>query len=743
MDYVKNSNPFGVSINRPRADDQKPILENLKFIMSDDQHVREAIQDDYDLKWVPNTPVFISAQTGSGKNTFIEEVLIKKMIPLGYRMLLLSNRTALGRQEKERIAALMDKIAPRENAYRSYTQEVNRRNGEMLDEFEDFGSITIKSYQGYMSRKNDMLDHYDFIIFDECHFFLADAKFNKNTYQILEDILGRFPYSIRIYMTATPSEVIVPIIKRERFFQQGAKFTERRFDPLVYGRLPGQRCWDNHCPAERREYTLIDYNRTSSILAETHKKKTSNTGIVYAAEEEQRETHRTYNGYNAVVYELKRDYSAVNCKYLKIDKNTQSSRNNDKASLPSHYQKIVKLINDQIQVEKKQSTKENEKEKWLIFVPNKIYGKLLVRDIGDEYADNMDATSKNNSDSVYNEITKNEKFRKKVLVTTSVLDNGVNIKDLALKNIAIFVFDKVSFMQMLGRKRTEPNGEVTLYIQEYSRTSLNFKLQNIKKDLGRIYNSKADSKAVIREIFDNDDIFFCTSYEETTISYNPFMEDKLKCDKLFLEKFSLKSDQVKEDSQITSDITYDQFVQQIKGGSSKVTNEEILSGDETDFGQQTIIEQLSWLGKAASFDPCNYLEDITMDDLQEKKNELLAFLDSKYIKDEFPVGNKSNNNEIDEFYKQYGMTPEEQETFSEKFTLLYKGTFGSRKEDKSDDQVYRKKIINKCLSDENLPYELMSQSVKIKNEEGKRFNTDKRSMTFWVLVNNNSRGLQP
>ena len=52
----------------------------------------------------------------------------------------------------------------------------------------------------------------------------------------------------------------------------------------------------------------------------------------------------------------------------------------------------------------------------------------------------------------------------KVLITTSVLDNGVSIHDPEVGSIVIATESKVSFLQMIGRIRAENTGECNLFI---------------------------------------------------------------------------------------------------------------------------------------------------------------------------------------------------------------------------------------------------------------------------------------
>lgn len=58
-----------------------------------------------------------------------------------------------------------------------------------------------------------------------------------------------------------------------------------------------------------------------------------------------------------------------------------------------------------------------------------------------------------------------EKRSKKILITTSVMDNGISLEDEYLRNIVIMADTKETFIQMLGRKRIKNNNEkLNLYI---------------------------------------------------------------------------------------------------------------------------------------------------------------------------------------------------------------------------------------------------------------------------------------
>lgn len=127
------------------------------------------------------------------------------------------------------------------------------------------------------------------------------------------------------------------------------------------------------------------------------------------------------------------------------------------------------------------------KGKWLIFVDSINYGKelykSLVKDeslkddvvfIDAEYEKNPDASTS------VDEIAKNKYINKKVVICTSVLDNGVSFNDNCLRNVIILTDTEEEFIQMLGRKRFDGKS-VNLYICKRNRKYFTDRLGYVKK----------------------------------------------------------------------------------------------------------------------------------------------------------------------------------------------------------------------------------------------------------------------
>lgn len=168
--------------------------------------VSNVIGEDY-KNWNKGDIVTIKAQTGTGKTHFITNKLIPHMGDYE-RMLIVSNRRNLKRQFKKDLFDYYKTPLP--NTFKE------------LDDLGSIENITIMSYQTLADLKNREeygedqlnLDIYDYIICDECHFFLTDSSFNNKCDLAFKELIrGRHRNAIKIFISATIDEVEQSIIK--------------------------------------------------------------------------------------------------------------------------------------------------------------------------------------------------------------------------------------------------------------------------------------------------------------------------------------------------------------------------------------------------------------------------------------------------------------------------------------------------------------------------------------------------
>lgn len=408
--------------------DNGNINIDFNYIDSKDcKWLSDALKNKINL-WNHLTPVFISAQTGTGKNTFIRENLLLRAYQSGERILLLSNRIALNRQSKLQYAQYIRDLTG--NSY--YVEKFDEYTNKGIDKFSDFGFITICSYHQFYDKHLLDNNEYSYIVCDECHFFTSDATFNIYTDKILEYIVMSGKNSIRIYMTATIENVFEPIIRLEtqwiedeiRNLEEQANFQRDCKMDIInrvnmqldfqYGR--NEFWYHNPDDAISRQLEDIDRNLQES---------TSNIKM------------------KCFFYYMSRNYDYV--------ENVYTYKNHGE---------LLEVINA-------------SEDKWLIFVfrlPSQDKEDALNNISRKVVELSREKVNNNNSVAyeVYNRIIEREYFNEDVLITTSLLDNGININDEKLKNIVIDVFDRTEFIQMLGRVRIKGNRKINLYIREYT-----------------------------------------------------------------------------------------------------------------------------------------------------------------------------------------------------------------------------------------------------------------------------------
>ncbi len=132
-------------------------------------------------------------------------------------------------------------------------------------------------------------------------------------------------------------------------------------------------------------------------------------------------------------------------------------------------------------------------DKWLIFVNTIAQGEELKAMLNSRYGENtavfIHAANKNKEASeFYEELLTQEKVSVKVLIATTVIYNGVNIKDSELKNVVLPVATMPVIKQLIGRKRILDSKSETLnvYFPISSQSDIKKRFRNC---LEKLYSS--------------------------------------------------------------------------------------------------------------------------------------------------------------------------------------------------------------------------------------------------------------
>lgn len=122
-------------------------------------------------------------------------------------------------------------------------------------------------------------------------------------------------------------------------------------------------------------------------------------------------------------------------------------------------------------------------------------------------------------------------FNNRMLITTKVLDNGVDFKDRKIKHIICDIFDLESAIQCLGRKRIlDENDTCVFYIRDYQNYELNLFYKKVVEQLEPVTLLKEDKPEWIKK-YGKD-----REYKDYTIFYDFDYTHDWKINELRFEK---------------------------------------------------------------------------------------------------------------------------------------------------------------------------------------------------------------
>ena len=324
-------------------------------------NVQEALASEADY-FTARDPTLIVAPTGSYKSTFALLELVSRAIKNGKNVLIILNRVGLAVQLKQKVMEVTN------------SPLLGCLTDKGLQEMDHFGCVCVITYHRLPAFVNDptnavWIENMMYVVADEIHFIVSDSSFNEKCSYYLDLLTQKFQHAIRVYMTATEWDVLLPLAEAEK---------------------------KNYLDCTRAVYPWVS----------------------------PREFRR---------YVFPADYSHVSLHFF------------------SDMQEIIEKIN------------QNPNEKWIVFVSSKKKGKALAKEL-EERAIYLDADSKGTEE--WHQLLKDNKFQQQVLITTPVLDCGVNVIDDKLCNIVIVTDERTRLIQMLGRKRCQRDEYVNLYVYD-------------------------------------------------------------------------------------------------------------------------------------------------------------------------------------------------------------------------------------------------------------------------------------
>lgn len=282
----------------------------------------------------------------------------------------------------------------------------------------------------------------------------------------------------------------------------------------------------------------------------------------------------------------------------------------------------------------------SDNDKWLILVNSKNDGYELAEQlnilIGKNTAVFINSDNKKSAavNEIYSSMLKNEKFDFKVLIATSVIYNGINIKDEKLRNIVVPETTISVIKQVIGRKRIlEGDNRVNVYFPLVDENQI------YKRLMGKIREYFDVCNPIMKNICDINSSDSISKY----VCCIPFINDKV-----WTARFT-------ENIAATTKLHFDTMYYLY------------LYKRIRDDKEAYIKSVLEYMGIPEKFNDLEYLDVSAEEDVQDEMDQeeklyadFVDFLD-KYA-DKSPIEDKRNED------KEYSVIPD----FSEKFDEYYR-----------------------------------------------------------------------
>ncbi|MDE6088018.1 MAG: DEAD/DEAH box helicase family protein [Oscillospiraceae bacterium] len=168
------------------------------YVMGDDKNYLSSIFTTEDVDHLNTGESILASPTGSGKTKAIEKIV--ESIRKDKLVIILTNR----------ISCKIQLVKDLCNIYGLKDIPPELSDKITLDE-----NIKIMCYQEFVNNRYRYHEKKMLLILDECHFFAEDSTFSNCLQKILDFLLVNLDNTIRIYITATPDDIINTIWKLE------------------------------------------------------------------------------------------------------------------------------------------------------------------------------------------------------------------------------------------------------------------------------------------------------------------------------------------------------------------------------------------------------------------------------------------------------------------------------------------------------------------------------------------------
>lgn len=604
------------------------------------RYVSDIIGDDY-KKWCAGDKVLISHGTGGGKTWFVLRVLLKHAKEQGKHLVYFCNRKFLSKQVQSAAEKLLlNELGEDEEDLAKYLHIRTYQHSERVFDYPDIKAldengklITYEEWPGHTTYQMEVTqDHVLYYVYDESFYIVADASFNAQTHHWYDKAaIWKNKNSISVFLAATPE----PLLLYAQFRYDGVDLKELSKRCVAAYSIAKNEYQDRWVRYYYPPYVTADKGyRQASFRNDKDSAETFRNQIYSQVVEECQNPYKDFFDNVEKAY----DSGKLFFNYVYQDERTPQQRYD---YLNTFYFDDIAMLAERIALSVKNNCNEDiaesEKQRWLVFVRSyedastlrsslRLLGCKSIA-ISAKITKRYDGTPCKRRGSVkktLETLVHQEELNCDVLISTSVLDCGISIKNIS--NMAICQPNKTSFLQMIGRIRVQDGARVNLYIQSFSPSEIRGYRDDVEKMF--VYLNKLYLKD---ETIHKSDLGY--GNEPNISEYENFMVDGMISLLPTTMLLSLKDKQEKDQNRLRY-LYYDDhgnkalrirhhlepkvnpmailyYLSQLYFYKVQVPKQE---GDQYYF----LKEQLSWLGK--TYDPAAWL------DYQSSRDQICGYL---------------------------------------------------------------------------------------------------------------------
>lgn len=429
------------------------------------QYVSEIIGDEY-KKWTEGDSVIITTPTGSGKTSFVLSKLLQQAVKEDMHIMYLCNRKVLSEQFREQSKEkLIQECGYAEGVSSTMLEHIHVFTYQYYEAKHTFPDIDYPNPENKDERIVIPEHKIKYYIFDEAHYFLGDALFNSNTNYWFDQNLVR---GISVFLTATPKLLELFLVSKHK--QIGFRFLEHAEN--IY-RITKEKQRKRSELSRKKVNMLFEFRK--GLVGEEK---------ISASQSHIREVCREINPYASCfkyidsAQPLLKETKYIFCPGANV--------------IPDYSQYDLRYFcteEDMTQLICEECKSSNEK--WLVFIDSMDTGLVMetkLRTVGFDavFLSERKIKEESRCKATYHEIINAQRYTCQILITTPVLDCGINIVDESVKNVVLFQHDYTIFVQSLGRKRLQQGERVNLFIRVLRSKTIQYHCRLIEQKLDYI-----------------------------------------------------------------------------------------------------------------------------------------------------------------------------------------------------------------------------------------------------------------